>query len=428
MCVTISLLLLLAIGDGDAQRKNFAEKFENSIISLKSSKSYVSVLTQGSKIKPDYSIYLFDKSGNKILEKTNSKSWIINLEQSELFNCLVVVEQGYEGTQGVPGKPETIIAYDIKSGNEVWRCLSNAGDFSISPGGQYLMTQEIAFDRKSPFEIINLKDGKKWSPKSPVHQPYYSAWIDSERIVIVSYEKQRNPAFKSFEDQLREKMKKRDSLIDRIGEMKNTASIKEGEKKTRNAAEDSSDLRMRQERLALVKKEYTEVFEWEKKNRTNEMIPSTGKIAIYDVEKDKVEIQKEMYANDGQPIILSGAYSGFSICLDGQMNIFVQNAKELLKFDDKLNLLWSIKDVPLSMKKVKVGDDIYFMDGNYVIEGKSGQVGSLKELQKKHESFSFERPIYGDFNLTRKEFEINDGKSVRVDYVNKTIEFQGKEN
>lgn len=432
MWMMISLVVLLGAGSADAQSRGNVTKFEQSIVSAKISENYVGVLCSASGLNPPYSVYLFDRNGNRLFQKMNLNRWVEMAEQSDKLNYLVVVEQGNEGTSEVRAKPESIISYDINTGSEAWKCESNAGKFVMSPGGEYLATQEIAFDRRSPFEIINLKDGTKRRFGLSIQPPYYADWLDSSRIVIVSYQQHNNPKYGTFHREMAARVGRIDSLQSALLEMKTKGMAKTDSKRRQNRAvnvdeHDSVHSKREKDLIELIKNQQLEYQRWRQVNRVDENVPSAGKLIVYDVIGDKIVVEKLLATSTGTPVILSGAYNGFNVTVTDRFDIYLQNETELLRFDKRISCVWSIKDVPTTLEKIRVDGEMYFRSGETIIDGSTGSIVRPDAIQEKHKRVDLRSGKYGTVNLIDGLFEVDARKGVTVELKNRLIEFQGKE-
>jgi hypothetical protein len=308
---------------------------------------------------------LFDKSGNKLLEKKEDEGVpITQVEPSDMLNYFITVDKGWDDAEGYSGPTGgNIRAYNIATGDEVWRVYANAEGYRISPDGLHMMNG----DEGGPGPILNLKDGSTVRLDQKLVGTSCD-WLDNDRIVI---------AFQH--------------------------SIDLNLKKITKEEYDTKTAELTQEIDELEKQESDEnkKISLEDKHAT---ILSATKLSIYNIRTGQIESEKDIYAPDGEPIVLNAGpltvgiinveratQSIYLYANKGTLGTANQNTRCLVKLDKLLSVV-SVVAVG-GLTKLLVNDKIYFISGGkYLIKNDTLELFQSNKIKTE----------YGEINLDTK--------------------------
>jgi len=345
---------------------------------------------------------LYNNKGEILLSKGdyNERKCIELSKAAESMNLFIVHYEGFEYN------PELLVAFDIKTGEKVWETKFFAELGEISPGENYFITTYTREDnQKSPFRIIDLKDGNFID--FPMELEYYHAtWLDSFRIVIAFNEEKELGDILNTEEYYK--------YIKLKGVMSRRRVPKIELEKDKRYQE------IKQEIDRLVEK--NPLFAPE--NRIE-----TIKLIVYNIKTKNIENSKYIYTQDGKKITKIR-----QIITDENGNIYVYCSDNFhkvycIKLNSNLDTVWYQEGNNYSnLKKIKYNDQIiirtYCRGSYYILNQESGGLMSVDEFKISDISLkNIDLKINHPYYLT---LEIN--PKVIVYYTKNTILIKGVNN
>jgi len=396
---------------GQPQSKVINLENNFNIQEVSETKNYVGVKAGRQEPNFKYTAYVLDKTGNTLLEKTGEDNrYMIQAEAVEPLNYFIIVQQGYEGYAGTPGKDDLIQAFDIKTGNEVWQTHANALRYSVSPDGKYMITQSdvtMGGPSGSNFTIMNLENGTSVSHTLKLRS-WFAEWLDNDRIVIALQQIKNNPETKSYYEDLAKKNKERNSLIDYLIHQRMQLSI---ELKMRKVSQQEYDAKMADntQKYDELNKQKSEVERIKNLHQQKPAIMlAASKLMIYNMQTRQKELEKEIYAPDGMPIVL-GSFSnedlGTLSVEPSTQTIYFCARKENMDVASSclviLNKMLSASVVtPLAgmrLIKLKVEDELFFIAGKqgtqYVMDKNTGGLNRTNKIITKQGEITIDSDI-----------------------------------
>jgi len=271
--------------------------FDNNenIKQVSTSENYFTVLTKLNKSR-NHNLYLYSKSGNLVQQKSYKDYYILDAYVSEPTKQFIIVKQNAcdEGE-------EKIIAYGLKNGEQLWETCINGGGFELSPNKDFLINRSPDFEGKTLFEIVILKNGEKiLSTKN--YNNFHATWLDNERVVIIQPQSKINPTRKEWMNQRKEKSA---VIYKKLDELNGTYE---------------KGLLEKEEYTNQRKKLYREKRNLDRKiigkrrisKAPHKFIPKAAKLIIYNFKQDIIEIEKEIFSNDGKEIAVIAEDIGFN--------------------------------------------------------------------------------------------------------------------
>lgn len=382
-----------------------------SIQEVGETKNFISIRTGRSEPNRKYSAFVLDKTGNKLLEKTGEDNrFMVQAEAVEPLNYFIVVQQGYEGYEGTPGKDDFIQAFDIKTGNEVWQTHANALRYSVSPDGKYMITQSdvtMSGPSGSKFTIMNLQNGTTVSHTLKLRS-WFAEWLDNDRIVIALQQIKKNPDTKNYYENLAKKEKERNTLMDSLIHQRMRLSIELKMRKVSQQEYDDKIAENNQKYDELNKQKAEAVRIKNLHQQKPAMMLDASKLMIYNIQTSQIELEKEINAPDGSPMLLRSSSDG------GLLTISVEPSTQTIYFCarkgnpnvassclTKLNKSLSVTMVTpiagMKLNKLKVDDEIFFIAEKkgiqYVMDKNTGRLYQTNKISTKQGEITVETDI-----------------------------------
>ena len=269
----------------------------------------------------------------------------------------------------------------------MWRVSAHAGGFKISPDGLHMMNT----GEGGPGPIFNLQDGSTVRlDKMPAGISSGSDWLDNDRVVIAFQQVKTNPEteqyFKELSKRYHDRKLARDSLI----YLRLQCSIDLKLNKVNKEEYDTKTAELTQKIDELWKQEDDENQKVSKEHKQTTILGAT-RLSVYNIKTQQIESEKNIYAPDGEPIVLrtssiavgiinvERATQSIYFCANkGALGKVNQNTRCLVKLDKLLNV---VSVVPVGvLTKLNVKDKIYFISGRkYLINnGKMDLLQSAK--------------------------------------------------
>ena len=337
-CLIVILFSFLFLTEINAQDKKIVVNFADQITDVSESAEGYVVETLGEKRK----IHVLDKKGKTIFTKEDIYAFFPYTQLLSNGKKLLIVTQGWEGSEGFAGADGTIELIDLKTKQSKWKHTATAGGFIVSPDNKYVVTHDIALTMGTDFVLINTESGELTDLYPILKEPmvFKTAWLDSVRLVILTYQEQPNPKYADYvigSEKLESQM---DSLLFPI----HTSLIKaEQQVKEKNDKESKKQVEAIR---ALWGKHYDERREkreqYDLEHRVDKDIPAPAKIYIFNALTKKIENEKYLMNVEGTPIIISGQYDMSKILInnDGELIVEVQNVstheRDIAKIDRNL--------------------------------------------------------------------------------------------
>jgi hypothetical protein len=421
---------------GQPQTKSINLEGNVTIQEVSETKNYVTIKAGRQEPNFKYTAYVLDKTGNKLLEKTGEDNrFMVQAEAVEPLNYFIVVQQGYEGYEGTPGKDDLIQAFDIKTGNEVWQTRANALRYSVSPDGKYMITQSHASmggPSGSKFMLINLQNGTTISHTLKLRS-WFAEWLDNDRIVIALQQIKKNPETKNYYEDLTKKNRERNSLIDSLIHQRMRLSI---ELKMRKVSQQEYDTKLAEnnQKCSELNKQKSEVERIKNLHQQKPaMMLAASKLMIYNMNTHQIELEKEIYAPDGSPIVLesfSNEDIGTLSVEQSTQTIYFRGHKGnsdvasacLTKLDKLLGVSMVTPLAGMRLIKLKVEDELFFVarkqGTQYVMDKKSGALIQTNKINTKTGEITV------DSNLSTTILPIKTYvKGLSIEQKNNAIEF-----
>lgn len=339
----------------------------------------------GPKDRMGQAIYVYDREGNSVF--TKGLDGTENIEQvglSDSLGCVIKVDLRYKSYE-VYDRFAT--AYDLKTGRELWKTKlpydeASYYEYRVSPDGLHM----INAGESAPRPIINLRDGSVVA-FAPVPDLIGADWLDNDRIVLAKQQFRLNPEAKPYVEKSKERRKELDSLIYlrlRQRAYLDRGDITKEEYETRRAELTKRIDEIRKERAAESKKHLPPV----------NLLAAT-KLMIYNIRTSEIELEKDIYAPNGDPIVVSAGAGGEigavnveratgDIYFFANLGTYDPQTECLAKLNRKLDLVF-VSLLSGTLEKVKAGDALYFatrnVNGTSVLDPQNGEEKQAAELK-----------------------------------------------
>jgi hypothetical protein len=309
-----------------AQTSTIRIDFADRITDVSESAEGFVVATLGEKKQ----IHVLDKEGKTIFTKEAKSAFFPFTQLLSNGNNLLLVTQGYEADQG-NSADGTIELIDLKTKQLKWKYTATTGGFVVAPGNKYVATSDVAIDMKTDFVLINIESGELTNLFPVLRDPtvYTTAWLDSIRLCILTYQEQPNPqfddyaiGFKKLQSQFNsEKEPLFDSLLKAEQQVKEK-NDEEGKKQ-----------------LEAIRIQWGKQFEdrikrgdqFDREHRVDNKVSAPAKLFILNAVTKKIENDKYLMNVEGTPISISGQYNQSKILINdiGELIIEVTNMSTL---------------------------------------------------------------------------------------------------
>lgn len=321
-----------------AQKSKIRIDFADIITYVTESVGGFVVITKGEK----EIIHVLDKKGKTTFQKEVKNNYSPFTQLLGNGKKLLIVTQGSEGFQGVGSALGTIELIDMQTKQSKWKHTATAGGFVVSPGNKYVASSDVAFGMKTDFVIINTESGELIDlyPILKHPMPFITEWVDSVRLVILTYQQQPNPKFNDYIIGYNKLISQLDSERTPIYE-----SLLKLEQQVKEKNDEKSKKQFEAIRAQWGKK-FEERIKKEKQfdqeHRVDKDIPAPAKIYIVNALTKKIENEKYLMNVEGTPIIISGQYDMSKILINnnGELIVEVQNVstheRDIAKIDRNL--------------------------------------------------------------------------------------------
>jgi hypothetical protein len=410
-----AILILFSIFVSHGQIKLIKIGSDEQIFETSTNNGYISIRTFGRASSTRCGAYLLDRNGTLLLQKHFEEGRFIMLaEASTALDYFVVVEQGYEGAGGLPGKDNIVHAYDIKTGNEIWRAENNAGRYSISPDGIMIMTQIRPTEHGpsgSKYLILNLADGSV-QYRLPDLNDAYAEWLDDDRIIIAERQYRR---ITEDEDNGFSAARMRDVFLDSLISINLRLAVDYGVGKLERQEFNHRSAEITKRIDSLQSEKYNDARQRIARPRKNMRVLAASVLRIVNIRTSRVEIEKEVYASDGQPVLLPLLdYNIGIINIDQSLHdIYLYGFKGdtelasrcLVRLDVQLRVQMTAIPGVARLAKLKIEDELQFVaavEGNtFVIERSSGRLNEAKMLSTKVGEIALSDELWSTTNPTK---------------------------
>lgn len=318
----ILTVLFLCLTKTIAQDKKIAISFADQIIDVTEGTEGFVVTTRGEKEK----IHVLDKKGKTLFMKEVENNYFPFTQLLSNGKKLLLVNQGHEASQG-NGAYGTIELIDIPSNKTIWKHTATTAGFVVSPGNKFIATSDLAQEMKTDFVLINTESGELTDLYPILRHPimFTTAWLDSVRLVILTYQQQPNPKFNDYVIGF----KKLQSQLD-TEKIPLYLSLLKLEQQVKEKNDEESKKQLDAIR-ALRQKQFQEGIEkenqYDREHRVDKDIPAPAKIFIFNALTKNIESEKYLLNIEGIPISISGQYDCSRILINniGELIIEVQN-------------------------------------------------------------------------------------------------------
>lgn len=330
-----------------AQTSKIRIGFTDRITDVSESAEGYIVATQGEKRK----IHVLDKKGKTIFTKEDVYTFFPYTQLLSNEKKLLLVTQGFEADQGLSAFG-TIELIDLQTKQSKWKHTATTGGFIVSPGNKYVATSNLAIDMRTDFVLINTESGELTDIYPILKEPitYTTAWLDSIRLVILTYQEQPNPKFNDY-------IVKYKKLRSQFNSESNP--IYESLIKAEHQAKEKNDEESKKQ-FEAIRIQYGKIFEdqikrekqFDQEHRVDKNIPAPAKIFIFNALTKKIENEKYLLTVEGTPISISGQWGEFKMLItnDGELMVEVFNMSTWQKDRAKI-------DRNLTTKSYATGND-----------------------------------------------------------------------
>lgn len=346
-----------------------------------------------SKIPAEQGVYIFDKDGNQLREiKAKQGEFVRQVLISDSLNSVFVIASDSTFGESGTGRGNYLAnAYDIKSGARLWEATLSAERYNISPDEMHMVTEDASFLFWGPISIVNLRDGSKIALNPKLGEGDCD-WLDNERIVVAIQRTQLDPKAETY---LKNKQKA-EAELDSLIHLRQRYAI---DFRLKKIAKNDYDLRTA-ELTSLINQIRQNRDEAEKMNANGTPIHTTilaaTRLKIYNIQTLQIELEKDIYAPDGEPIVLSAGMGGPA----GVINVDRVNRKIYLSANKgKVNVKTSclteldtgfnvLRVIPIGkLYKIRVDKDIFFVikqNGvSYLLDKQTGKAVQVNILSTK---------------------------------------------
>lgn len=370
---------------GQVRVVEFGKNLE--IHQMEATAKYVA-LRVGPKNRMGQVIYVYDREGNTLFQKgMDSTEDIEEVGLSDSLGYVIKVDLRYRSYENYD---RSATAYNIKTGRAIWKARlpyheASMYEYRVSPDGMHM----INAGESAPRPIINLTDGSEVA-FGPISGLVGGDWLDNDRIVLAKQQFRLNPEAKPYVEKSKERRKELDSLIYlrlRQRAYLDRGDITKEEYETRRAELTKRIDEIRKERAAESKKHLPPV----------NLLAAT-KLMIYNIRTSEIELEKDIYAPDGDPIVVSAGAGGEigavnveratgDIYFFANIGTYDLQTECLAKLNRNLDLVFV---TPLSgtLEKVKAGDALYFatrnVNGTSVLDPQNGEEKQAAELKTQY--------------------------------------------
>lgn len=149
------------------------------IQSYQSSDSIKAIVTYNN-LLGDFYLNVFNANNNLIF-KDNMENYGKVLKTAYPVNDGIIILV-FVGGHPLDTSNDSIVGFNMNTGEELWKTLTSAGDYTISSNNEYLLKNYVAENNKPNCGVIRLSDGKLINLSSE-HREYFSSWISHSKFI-----------------------------------------------------------------------------------------------------------------------------------------------------------------------------------------------------------------------------------------------------
>ncbi|MCF8243136.1 MAG: hypothetical protein K9J16_17300 [Melioribacteraceae bacterium] len=380
------LFILLASGIAIAQKTKTIE-FESGYTAkhLTVSEKYVSVVLKNN--QKNYKVNVYNRNGDllfskKMIEITGDGYFIDASFLSEKDDNVIIII-GEVDVQFVA------YSFSIRSKNKLWSKNFWGSVCELSPDRTKLLNKYYTGnDGQGSIGILDLTSGNVMELSKELG--HYATWIDNSKIFMIKSQYNFTDKYKKH---IENKQIERQSIKEEIKNLKE--EYFEG-KYTKEKLLHLIDLKIKE---YLGAEDSLVEINRSNSNRSNRDLGKSSRprmysrgpamIQIYDIEKNKILFEKELFTKNGMPLILYERINyGYNLQKDNSGNIFLiasyldgkQMTKPVLvKFDLTGNILWMSEPYEGNLIVLKHNGGEFFYKvknaaGVYLVDKKDGQL------------------------------------------------------
>lgn len=343
-----------------------------------------------------YRIYVYNQLGDILFFHNEHSS-----NPSQVFvgkdENIIIVSHKYDG------KKDRIKSLEINDGTELWSVVSSADRYTISPSGDYLLTQASPVMGVSDIQVINLNNGHK-TDLDLSFNIYTAEWIDNHRMVIINTKvnmEENNISVNNRDNEIKNINIQIKNLGDRLKENEITRDqyLKEVHKLQKQRKALISSNKMKND--GGVSKSIASIIKRGKRN-----IKKESELIIYNLQEQNIDVIKILNFNGKQYHVPPYSSDIETINVDSYGNIYVNayhNGRELIKISPEFNLLKSYKIEKYShLTKIIKNSEVIFRvldkDQNVKIlnenEGKFKELNTEDSFSKQIQDLNTALPVY----------------------------------
>jgi len=234
----------------------------------------------------DKAIYVFNEFGEELLIKKIERSNLTQAFYISETNLILV----FAGAHSLEASVDQIVSLNPKENSINWEVEDDAGEYSVSPKGNYIIKKTPPLNSKGTFNIRNTVDGNIINLQ--LESIFYiSEWISDQQFAIIE------PTFnkESSKDTLLENLiLKKESLWNDKKELssQHRSKLLSDEEFLAKSAVVSEEMRSTTEKIRRYQREC----------KSTNSSPTGGTIKIYDIEQHSVVHQVSTQSSNGKPL------------------------------------------------------------------------------------------------------------------------------
>lgn len=263
------------------KEKSFGD--ESKIISFEKIDDFFTLVVRNNHEK---TIYVFNEFGHELLSKKIERSNLIQAFYVSETNLIMV----FAGAHSLEASIDQIVSLNPYKNSINWEVEDDAGEYSVSPQGNYIIKKTPPLNSKGTFRVRNTLDGNIINLQ--LESIFYiSEWINDKQFVIIE------PTFikESIKDPLLENLiLKKESLWNDKKELssQHRSKLLSDEEFLAKSAVVSEEIRSTTEKIRRYRREC----------KSTNSSPTGGAIKIHDMEQNSVVHQVSTQSSNGKPL------------------------------------------------------------------------------------------------------------------------------
>ncbi len=353
-------------------------------------------LRVGPKNTMGQAMYVFDRDGNVLFTKgRDGTEDIQEVALSDSLGYVIKVDLRYKSYEAYD---RNATAYDIKTGRETWRTklpYHDDGfirDNRVSPDGMHMLNA----GQSGPSPILNLTDGSNVDSRRML-DVVGADWLDNERIVVAKQQLKFNPAAKPYAEESHMRGMELDSLV--YLRLRQRAYLDRGDITKEEYEARRAELTKRIDEIRRK-----QAADGERGHPPATLLAVT-KLMIYNIRTAEIEFEKDIFAPDGEPIVVSAGAGGEIGVINveratGSIYVFA-NKNEIdpasyciVKLDKNLNIRMFASIFPGPLFKLNIEGSVQFVvqkdNSNYLLDNDTGKLTPVRKLATKAGDFSLD--------------------------------------